>query len=81
MLAAAQSRLDKANQSLALIKAQNDRITVFHEKIKSYKIVKRKANDHSILLRWILEQIPLIDVSYCTLNLSSDKQQSRTLHP
>jgi hypothetical protein len=61
MLAAAKSRLDKANKSLALIKARNDHIDVFHKKIRSYKIVEEKADGHSTLLRWILEQVPLIE--------------------
>jgi hypothetical protein len=61
MLAAAQSKLDKAKESLALIKARNDHITVFHRKIRSYLIAKEDADNHSILLHWILEQVPLIE--------------------
>lgn len=61
MLAAAQSRLDKANKSFALIKERFDHITVFHEKIGHYKIEKENRDNHGILLRWILKQITMIE--------------------
>jgi hypothetical protein len=60
-LAAAQSQLAAAIKSLESIKRRNDLVSKFHQKTKSYQIVKDNAERHNILLRWILQQIPLIE--------------------
>ncbi|KAF8857851.1 hypothetical protein BDZ45DRAFT_422902 [Acephala macrosclerotiorum] len=72
-LAAAQSKLDAAVKSLESIKRRNDLVYEFFKKIKkrkiaigklkkSYLVAKRDAQRRSILLRWILQQIPLIEL-------------------
>jgi hypothetical protein len=54
--------LTGSNPSAAtLIKARNDRTTVFNKKTRSHEIAKENRDNHSMLLRWILEQIPLIE--------------------
>jgi hypothetical protein len=72
-LAAAQSKLDSAIKSLELIKRRNDLVYEFFKKtgqtkvvndkiIMSYRGIKKKAERRTILLRWILQQIPLIEL-------------------
>jgi hypothetical protein len=61
-LAAAKSKLDAAVKLLESIKGRNDLVSEFHEKTKSYQIAKGNAERCSILLRWILQQLPLIEL-------------------
>jgi hypothetical protein len=71
-LTAAQSKLDAALKSLESIKRRKGLISNFHWKTgksqvvngklkESYQIVKDNAERRSILLRWILQQVPLIE--------------------
>jgi hypothetical protein len=60
-LAAAQSTLDTAKESLKSIKRRNDLITDFIRGTRNYQISKKNADRHNILLRWILEQVPLVE--------------------
>ena len=64
-LATAESKLDAANKSLKSIKRRNDLVHEFLEKVKlpsvSYVSAKEDAEWRSILLRWILQQIPIIE--------------------
>ncbi|KAI0423527.1 hypothetical protein F5Y09DRAFT_336517 [Xylaria sp. FL1042] len=57
---AATSRLDKAKALHKSIMKRNQTITNFNVTTRDYKIAKRKAERHPILLRWILDQVPLI---------------------
>jgi hypothetical protein len=73
-LVAAQSKLAAAMKSLASIKRRNDLIYRFLKKIKLYQVTsdgtlkqsyvgaKGDAERRSILLRWILQQITLIEI-------------------
>ena len=71
-LAAAHSRLDAALMSLESIRRRNDLISEFHKKTKphvvkgklkeSYRSAKHGAECRSILLRWMLQQLPLIEL-------------------
>lgn len=73
-LAAAQSKLDAAVKSLDSIKRRNDLVYDFYKKTqlsqitndgkwkRSYQSAKDDAERRSILLRWILQQIPLIEL-------------------
>ena len=61
-LVAAQSRIDAAAKSLESIKRRNKLISEFHKKKESYQIAKNNAERRSILLRWILQQVPLIEL-------------------
>ena len=72
-LAAAQSELDSAIKSLELIKRRNDLVYEFFTKtgqmklvnnkiMLSYQGIKKKAERRTILLRWILQQIPLLEL-------------------
>lgn len=60
-LSAARSRLAMAEMSLNKISKRRNLIVDFHRQTKSYKIAKTDANNQSILLRWILQQVPLIE--------------------
>ncbi|KAF8846869.1 hypothetical protein BDZ45DRAFT_733970 [Acephala macrosclerotiorum] len=73
-LAAAQSRLDAAAKTLESIKRRNDLVYEFYKKTqlsqitkdgkrkRSYQMAREDADRRSILLRWILQQIPLIEL-------------------
>jgi hypothetical protein len=61
MLAEAQSRLDTARDSHKSIKQRGDLIGDFREGTKNYRRAKKDAERHNILLRWILEQVPLVE--------------------
>ncbi|KAH8747275.1 hypothetical protein F5883DRAFT_653602 [Diaporthe sp. PMI_573] len=60
-LATAQTRLDAAKESLKSIKRRNDLTTDFSRAARNYLIVKEDADRHRAKLRWILEQVPLIE--------------------
>ncbi|KAL2352918.1 hypothetical protein BJ546DRAFT_794317, partial [Cryomyces antarcticus] len=59
---AAQSQLGAAIKSLESIKRRNDLISEFHQKTRSSQIAKHAAERRSILLRWILQHVPLIEL-------------------
>lgn len=61
-LLAAQSKLDAAIKSLESIRKRNDLVSEFHRRTRTYQITKDQAEGRSILLRWILQQIPLIEL-------------------
>ena len=61
-LAAAQSKLDAAIKSLESIKRLNSLVGEFKKRTKNYRIAKKNAERRSILLRWILQQVPLIEL-------------------
>lgn len=68
----AQSKLDAAVESLALIERRSSLILQFMNKLRritlsggaerSYLIVKDDAENRSLLCKWILQQIPLIEL-------------------
>ncbi len=61
-LTAAQSKLDAAIQSFESIKRRNDLVTEFCRTTQNYRDAKRNAERHIILLQWIREQVPLIEL-------------------
>ncbi len=58
----AQSKLDAAIREHESIKRRNDLISEFHQRKKNSRIAKEDAEHHSILLRWMLQQVPLIEL-------------------
>jgi hypothetical protein len=72
-LAAAQSRLDASLETLRLIKRRNKLVVEFIERTgkdrpvsgglrPSYLTIKKRIEDRRKLLRWILDQVPLIEL-------------------
>ncbi|KAH6722615.1 hypothetical protein BKA61DRAFT_179236 [Leptodontidium sp. MPI-SDFR-AT-0119] len=61
-LAAARSQLATAIKLLESIKRRNDLVREFYKKRQSYQKSKDDTERRSILLRWILRQIPLIEL-------------------
>ena len=77
---AAQSQLGAAIKSLKLIKQRNDLISEFHQKTRSSQIAKHNAERRSILLQWILQQVPLIELELNQLKMAendSDREDGR----
>jgi hypothetical protein len=60
-LAAVESRLDAAVKSLESIKRRIDLTSELHKKTRNYQIARDNAERRSILLRWMLQQVPLIE--------------------
>ncbi|KAG4437684.1 hypothetical protein IFR05_006846 [Cadophora sp. M221] len=52
----------QGSKVLESIKRRNNLVSEFIEKTKSYRISKHDAERRSILLRWILEQVPFIEL-------------------
>jgi hypothetical protein len=61
-LSAAKSKLAAATKSFEWISRRYNLIVDFHHETKPYRIAKDDAEDQSILLRWILQQVPLIEL-------------------
>ncbi|CZR65639.1 uncharacterized protein PAC_15539 [Phialocephala subalpina] len=98
-LVAAQSELDAAVKSLESIKRRDDLIYEFYKKTqlsqitkdgkrkRSYQSAKDDAKRRSILLRWILQQIPLIELELNQVKVAEndsneeDGGKSRKRHP
>lgn len=59
---AAQSKLDAAIKSFESIRRLNDLVGEFKKKTKNYQLAKRNAERRISLLRWILQQVPLIEL-------------------
>lgn len=86
-LSAAKLKLDTAIHSLENIRKRRNLIVDFHCQTKSYNIAETYANNQLILLRWILQQVPLIEselipkVSSGEVSTkSSPKQRSKRLN-
>jgi len=76
-LRAAQSTLNAASESLKSIKKLNNLVTNFLVRTGNYRTARHEAKRHSILLRWILQQVPLIELE---LNSSMAKDDSGAGH-
>lgn len=76
-LSAAKLKLDTATHSLENISKRRNLIVDFHCQTKSYNIAKTYTNNQRILLRWILQQVPLIE-SEPIPKLSSGKVSTQT---
>ncbi|PHH93268.1 hypothetical protein CDD83_8779 [Cordyceps sp. RAO-2017] len=61
MMKAVLDRLEKATASLKSIKRRVELIIQFVQETWDYQGAKKDAERHSILLRWIVEQVPLIE--------------------
>lgn len=61
-LAKAQSILDAATERHESIKTRNGLITKFIRRTNPYRTTKEAAERQSILLRWILQQVPLVEL-------------------
>ena len=61
MITEAHTRLDAAQASLKSIKRRADLITNFVCGTWDYKTAEKDADYHSILVRWMLEQLPLVE--------------------
>ncbi|PQE09032.1 ankyrin 23 unc44 protein [Rutstroemia sp. NJR-2017a BBW] len=61
-LSAARSKLVTVTKSLERISRRRSLISDFHDQTKGYEIAKGNVNRQSILLRWILQQVPLIEI-------------------
>lgn len=60
-LAMAQSWLDSATQSFESFMRRNDLIIEFRRGMAGHRHYTRRAERHSILVRWVRDQIPLIE--------------------
>ena len=61
MMLAAKSKLDAAKESLQSIRKRNDLVTEFTRATGKYRTAKKDAERRRPRLRWILEQVPLIE--------------------
>lgn len=61
MITEAHNRLDAAQASLKSIERRADLITNFVCGTWDYKTAEKDADYHSILVRWMLEQLPLVE--------------------
>ncbi|KAE9961328.1 hypothetical protein BLS_002497 [Venturia inaequalis] len=72
-LLAAQLKLRGAEEEFWRIKGRNDCVSEYILSTKNYRIAKENAERHPILLRWMLQQIPLIE-----LELNPPQKNSHT---
>src|SRR6266536_434404 len=61
-LAAAKAELDKAEWTLSALKRRTVCVAEFMQETRRYRSQKGKAERCTILLQWILEQVPLIEL-------------------
>lgn len=66
----AKTKLDAAIQEHDSIKRRNDLITGFLQLTRNYRIAKRNAERHGVLLRWMLQQVPLIELELNSPNVA-----------
>ena len=71
-LAAAKAKRDEAELTLSALKRRTDCVAKFMRATGRYQKQKGKAERCTILLRWILEQIPLIELKMNPLITSMD---------
>lgn len=69
----AKSKLEAAIKEHDSIKRRNDLITNFIQRTRNYRTAKHDAEHHSILLQWMLQQIPLIEGELNSQNVAEKK--------
>lgn len=60
-LLAARSKLETTQAEYASLNRRSDCIIEFIQRTMDYRIAKRDAERHGVLLRWMLQQVPLIE--------------------
>lgn len=75
-LFAERARLNTAMETHKLIKTRNDAIIDFLQTIRRYRCEKNEADRYSLLLRWIEQQIPSIEVELASINSAEDDAYS-----
>jgi hypothetical protein len=60
-LATAQTRLDRAKNALELLRRRSHYFGNFSHAVRNYRIAKTDTVKSNIKLRWILEQVPLVE--------------------
>ncbi len=76
-LLVAQFALKMAKNSYDSIKRRNAFITEFMQRTRDYRIAKRDAERHSVLLRWILQQVPLIELELNQPSVARENSEQR----
>jgi hypothetical protein len=79
-LVEAQSMLDAATERHESIKTRNGLRTDFIRQTNPYVIAKKDAERHSILLQWMLQQVPLIELESNPPNVAwsgSDRREGK----
>ena len=76
-LVAAQSMLEAAKKRHESVKRRNGFITAFIQQTKDYRIAKDDAEHHSILLRWMLQQVCLIELELNQPNVARNDSNQR----
>lgn len=61
-LLAAQAALDTAKAAQDSLSRRSDAITDFAQQVKGYRNAQKDAEHHKLLLRWIQQQIPLLEL-------------------
>ena len=60
-LSAARSRLEMVQEEYKSLDRRSCCITEFYHRVGGYRVAKRNAERHEVLLRWMLQQVPLIE--------------------
>ncbi|KAK4137207.1 hypothetical protein BT67DRAFT_98742 [Trichocladium antarcticum] len=78
VLEQAQARLDKALETAKAVEKRAGLISDFVKVKTSYDEARRGAEQHKILLRWILDQFPLIETEMAEITPSGSANRKRT---
>ena len=76
-LSIARSKLATATKSLEKISIRRKLISEFKIQTKSYSIAQDNASEQSILLRWILQQFPLIELELNSAEVTKNGSTQR----
>ena len=75
-LVEAESKLGTAEKKYNYIKRRNDLITNFIQRTRHFSLAKRDVERHSILLRWVLQQVPLIELELNPLSAEAGEGEN-----
>ncbi|KAF2193575.1 hypothetical protein K469DRAFT_745128 [Zopfia rhizophila CBS 207.26] len=76
-LVEAQFKLDAAEKEYGSIKRRHNLIYEFTERTKNNRFSKRNAECHSILLQWMLQQLPLIELELKQSDMTGNDSDGR----
>lgn len=76
MIDKAHTRLDKVMVALKRVKRRGNLITDFIRETFGHKRARRDLEHHGLLVRWMLEQIPLIEAESSKLRTSEGRSQA-----
>ncbi|KAK3295764.1 uncharacterized protein B0H64DRAFT_442130 [Chaetomium fimeti] len=76
-----QKRLKEAVEAFTALEARDRLIEIFFKAYKPYKLARNKEEAHKLILKWILDQMPLVEAELAERKYATTPGGTRTRRP